>query len=313
MSWWPASYKNPQSAATFKCLCNFHIMNLQGKLAHTDFYCSLEQISDRSGLESFPNRESQFMVMMREWRHIKMGKRFRQAHDPTGLSGTQEGSCAVLCCTCPIPNVNLPEDWYQAPADKKWLYSLLISKDANFKQKAQARPNDHRDVPLNPGWGCTVHHKPYLEEMTKYANQDEISHCVGFSAIWNANNKKTKGLRATGVSAVTCSCHELVQPNGLGDLQVGERYGNMDYILLSSVLGCVLVLIIISYDIACQWGKGFCTRMEKMPECLHLPEALKIKFKVPKFHLPTHVEKCFAPYAFNFTEGVGLTDGEGIE
>ncbi|ESK81165.1 hypothetical protein Moror_14878 [Moniliophthora roreri MCA 2997] len=53
--------------------------------------------------------------------------------------------------------------------------------------------------------------------------------------------------------------------------------------------------------------------MEKMPEHLRLPKALKIKFKVPKFHLPTYVKKCFAPYAFNFTESVGLTDGEGIE
>ncbi|KAI3605284.1 hypothetical protein WG66_013037 [Moniliophthora roreri] len=313
IGWWPASYKNPQSAATFECLHNFHITNLQGKLAHTDFYRSLEQISDGSGLTSVPDREAQFMTMMREWRHIKTGKRFGRAHDPTGLGGTQEGTCAVPCRACPIPGVNLPENWHQAPASKKWLYSLLLAEDANFKQKARARPNDHRDVPLNPGWGCTVAHKPYLEEMAKYANQDEISHCVGFSAIWNANNKKTKGLRATGVGAVTCSRHEVIRPNGLGDLQVGERYGNMDYILLSAIIGCVLALIVISYDIACQWGKGFRERMKKMPQHLHLREDIKLKFKVPKFHLPAHVEKCFAPYAFNFTEGVGLTDGEGIE
>uniref|UniRef100_A0A0W0GCP1 Uncharacterized protein n=1 Tax=Moniliophthora roreri TaxID=221103 RepID=A0A0W0GCP1_MONRR len=146
------------------------------------------------------------------------------AHDPTGLSSTPKGSCAVLCHAYSIPDMNLPEDWCQAPTDKKWLYSLLVAKDANFKQKAWARPNNHHDMPLGPGWGCTIHYKPYLEEMTKYANQDEISHCVSFSTIWNANNKKAKGLRATGVGTITCSHHELVQPNGLGDLQVGDMH-----------------------------------------------------------------------------------------
>ena len=39
-----------------------------------------------------------------------------------------------------------------------------------------------------------------------------------------ANLKKRKGLSATGVVGVACSDHEMWRPNGLGDLQVGERY-----------------------------------------------------------------------------------------
>lgn len=38
-----------------------------------------------------------------------------------------------------------------------------------------------------------------------------------------------------------------------------------------------------------------------------------INFLVPKFHLPAHVEKCHRDYSFNFTKGVGRTDGEGVE
>ncbi|ESK82675.1 hypothetical protein Moror_11175 [Moniliophthora roreri MCA 2997] len=67
-----------------------------------------------------------------------------------------------------------------------------------------------------------------MNEVKKHTSQDEISHCVGFSAIWNANHKKLKGLRATGVGAVTCARHELFRLNGIGDLQKGERYINMD-------------------------------------------------------------------------------------
>lgn len=50
-----------------------------------------------------------------------------------------------------------------------------------------------------------------------------------------------------------------------------------------------------------------------MPPSMQLPESLQLKFCVPKFHLPAHVQKCWAPYSFNFAKGVGRTDGEGVE
>jgi len=51
----------------------------------------------------------------------------------------------------------------------------------------------------------------------------QISHCVGFAALWQANTKKSKGLRATGVGSVSCAHHEMFRPTGTGDLQKGER------------------------------------------------------------------------------------------
>lgn len=42
-----------------------------------------------------------------------------------------------------------------------------------------------------------------------------------------ANLKKRKGLSATGIVGVACSDHEMWRPNGLGDLQVGERYATL--------------------------------------------------------------------------------------
>jgi hypothetical protein len=78
----------------------------------------------------------------------------------------------------------------------------------------------------------------------------------------------------TGVGIGVCARHEFVQPNGVGDLQRGERYvvhrhrqmfetnllwpsfAKMDYIF-----GSILrhkdprLRKIISYDIVCQWWK----------------------------------------------------------
>lgn len=51
----------------------------------------------------------------------------------------------------------------------------------------------------------------------------QISTCVGFQALLNMLTKNSKGLRATGMAAVSCARHQMLRPLGLGDLQKGER------------------------------------------------------------------------------------------
>ena len=41
--------------------------------------------------------------------------------------------------------------------------------------------------------------------------------------------KKSKGLHATGIAAVSCARHQLFRPLGVGDLQKGERYVTSSY------------------------------------------------------------------------------------
>ncbi|KAK7016775.1 hypothetical protein VNI00_018828 [Paramarasmius palmivorus] len=254
------------------------------------------------------------MDVVRQWRHLKMGKRAGRGHDPTGIAGTPDGGTAVLCRACPHEGINIPPDWMQAPADKAWLYTLTLAMDANFKQKARLRPNDAKDPPLGPGFACTVNHEVYLQEVMKRTkDQDEISHCASFAAVYSANTKKSKGLRATGIGSVICARHQMFWSNGTGDLQKGERQVNMDWVFLSAIIFCQLIYVVISYDIACQWAIHFYARMSKLPKQLHMPSYRQLRFKVPKFHLPAHKDECHAPYALNFTEGVGKVDGEGIE
>jgi hypothetical protein len=90
----------------------------------------------------------------------------------------------------------------------------------------------------------------------------------------------------------------------------------MDCIFLMSMMEIVargLKMLYVTYDIACQWSINFFERMQDRPSEWHLPKTIKIVFKVPKFHLPAHTEKCHAPYALDYTEGVGDTDGESPE
>ncbi|KAJ7809581.1 hypothetical protein B0H14DRAFT_2286011, partial [Mycena olivaceomarginata] len=91
------------------------------------------------------------------------------------------------------------------------------------------------------------------------------------------------------------------------------RYANMDYLFFSGIMGIILLTIVASYDIACQWSRKFKARAKTMPDELQLPSWINVLFKVPKFHLPLHVKACHGPYSFNYTKGVGRTDGEGVE
>ncbi|KAJ7830844.1 hypothetical protein B0H13DRAFT_2371777 [Mycena leptocephala] len=56
-------------------------------------------------------------------------------------------------------------------------------------------------------------------------------------------------IRSSGVCGAG---HERVRPNGIGDLQKGERYTSIDY----APIDLDLTLLMISYDIACQWTQN---------------------------------------------------------
>jgi Kyakuja-Dileera-Zisupton transposase len=87
----------------------------------------------------------------------------------------------------------------------------------------------------------------------------------------------------------------------------------MNFIYLSSIAGTSICQITISYDIACQWSQNLIARMGEMPQWLWLPESLQLRYGIPKFHLPAHVQKCWAHFSFNFMQWVGRTDGKGVE
>lgn len=83
---------------------------------------------------------------------------------------------------------------------------------------------------MDDGLGFFVYHADYTAFLRDYVSEEEISSCAGFQAMFLANMKRVKGLRTTGVGGVTCGRHNMWRPNGLGDLQLGERYVTLTYV-----------------------------------------------------------------------------------
>jgi hypothetical protein len=89
----------------------------------------------------------------------------------------------------------------------------------------------------------------------------------------------------------------------------------MDYIFASTLQHLDLSLpLIVSYDIVCQWSKHLATRLKGLPDYVRpaLP-SIPMKFVIPKLHLQGHILSCQEAYSFNFLQGSGQMDGEGVE
>ncbi|KAH7905178.1 hypothetical protein BJ138DRAFT_1231765, partial [Hygrophoropsis aurantiaca] len=317
MSWFPATSIDPKSAATFRVLEGFHLLSFESKASSYEFYHALARLTENTGLSPLKDRYEAFLRMIREWRHLKMLKRAGRGHVEDGVDTTTAGQCAVLCPACPQPGKNLPDGWQDAPLEKRWLYSLFVAIDANFRLKRKIVSKDSVDPSLGKGWAYFVEETAYkLHLIARQNDPQEVrkSTCLSHSAVNDAETKDSRGLAATGVGAVDCARHNMKLPNGVGDLQKGERYANMDYIFFSSIWNFPVDFLNISYDIACQWHKNLWKRMENIPSALRLDyQSKSINFLVPKFHLPAHVDRCQTNFSFNFVPGVGRTDGEAIE
>lgn len=79
-------------------------------------------------------------------------------------------------------------------------------------------------------------------------------------------------------------------------------------------MGGFLVILFISYDIACQYSKNFRKRIDNnLSEEMEIPSLqVQINWAIPKKHIAVHGPN-HSKYSFNFLCGVGRTYGEGIE
>ncbi|EIW75289.1 hypothetical protein CONPUDRAFT_66284, partial [Coniophora puteana RWD-64-598 SS2] len=311
----PATTSEPQTAVTFRLLEFYHILAFESKASAYEVYHTLVRLTDNCGSGNVSDRYRAFMRVAREWACLKMLKRSGRGHDPGGIASTPPGSCAVLCPACPQPGKNLPDDWRTQPPSKQWIYSLFIGLDANFRLKRKEVSSANADPSLSGASAYFVDESVYQRHITENENaRQEKSTCVNHNAVNLANLKSTKGLAVTGVGTVDCTRHNMKRPCSVGDLQHWERYYNMDFLILSSLSGDQAQVIVISYDIACQWSLHFLERIRKY---FHISDKVldgkKLVFLVPKFHLPAHVERCQIEFSFNLAKWVGRTDGEAPE
>ncbi|KAJ6506688.1 hypothetical protein C8R45DRAFT_816824 [Mycena sanguinolenta] len=319
--WWPATVRDPQTCATFGVVRLFQIMNCLGKVSAYDFMRSLELLTNNDGLTPPPNRRRSFRHIVRQYRMTLMMKRAGRGHSASGVRGTAQGELALSCRACLQDGRNLPEgwadiDWEVMPEDTRYKYFLFLAQDCNFRLINRNVSTAEKDPIVDDGLGYFVNNSKYTQFLRAHVSEEEISSCSGFQAMFLANKKRVKGLRTTGVGGVTCTHHNMWRPNGIGDLQLGERYCNMDFILFSAILNTIIFYLILSYDIACQYGKNFWSRMPTLPIEMRLPTTFspdRVWFKVPNFHLPPHKPQCHSAYSFHWMWGAGRTHGETVE
>ena len=96
------------------------------------------------------------------------------------------------------------------------------------------------DPEFGPGWAYFVNDEDYKAEIVKHPQPIEVRFCVispsshtyqmqksdctsTHQAIERATTKTNDGYSVTGIGAIICSRHSFVRPNGVGDLQKGER------------------------------------------------------------------------------------------
>ncbi|KAJ7481682.1 hypothetical protein FB451DRAFT_1444162 [Mycena latifolia] len=312
--WFPATEDMPRTAATFRLLDFFHAQTLQAKTTMYDFYTALERVTDGTG-GKLPRRYREFLRMTRKYRHLLMLKRAGRGHAASGAAGTAPGELAVECPACPRPGVNLPPDWESAPPEIKFLYILFLAFDACFRLKRRMISSELRDPGLGTGWAYFLEQEPYREFLLTVTKQTDMSTCSGLAALDYANTKFSRGYSTTGVGMGVCARHEFIQPTGVGDLQRGEHFANIDWIFAAILRWKDSRLFkVISYDIICQWWKHLYDRLRNLPPPMRLTLVMVLfRFVIPKMHIHSHTLACQLMFSLNFLAGAGQTDGEGIE
>ncbi|KAJ6503466.1 hypothetical protein C8R47DRAFT_969052 [Mycena vitilis] len=312
--WYPATITEPTTCATFNVLELFRLLNVVGNTNCHDFMGSLERLTDAAWSTDVRHQMTAKSQAERVWGFLQRCKRAGRAHDPAGVEATALGELTVVCWPCPFDGRNMPPEWRDVDPRYRFLYMLILALDANFKLRNRLRVNEINDPSLGPGWGAFVEPKGYKKHLKHYVAEKDVSTCIAFAALLQKDTRMTTGLRVSGVGGCVCARHECMRPNGLGDLQKGERYANMDYVLMSAIAGLTLLALTISYDIACQWKKNLPVRNEKLDPRIQLDlEKIDVQCGLPVWHAGSHEKSCEDENSLSILPGVGKSDGEGVE
>ncbi|KAJ7831676.1 hypothetical protein B0H13DRAFT_1915348 [Mycena leptocephala] len=213
--WYPATTIDPSTCATIECLETFRLLNVIGNITVHDYVGTLERLMDPVHVSSVPDRYKAFGRMARQYAFLQRVKRAGRGHESDGLRKTQRGGLACLVGHARTTG--------------------RTSRKAGGTSFARSWAGVFR------GSG------PYKEHLRHYVAEKDLLHCVRRPT--KKETRLTTGLRVSGVGGCVCARHGVVRPQGLGDLQKGERYANMDWIFMAA-LAVALLCLTISYDIA---------------------------------------------------------------
>ncbi|KAE9383999.1 hypothetical protein BT96DRAFT_1008551 [Gymnopus androsaceus JB14] len=137
---WPATITNPKTAVTFDCLEHFQMLNLMTKTSGSEFYETLERLTDNTGMRVPASRLREFM----------------------------RASQQLQTVSCPYPNVNLPLDYESTHPSKSFIYKLFTAQDANMKCTRLNASSEERDPGSNQGAAFFVHQPDFMAHVNEF-------------------------------------------------------------------------------------------------------------------------------------------------
>ena len=85
----------------------------------------------------------------------------------------------------------------------------------------------------------------------------------------------------------------------------------MDFLIGSTMHALVLLVILLSYDIACQWFINMFKQMDQhWPDSIKISPATELIPTIPKLHEPMHAQANHKVFSLNFIPGIGKSDLE---
>ena len=274
VSWFPASILRPKTVFTFDLLDTYHKISMQGKLNLYDFYTMIMQKTDNCGRWKVKVSVGLSVALTLQLRFVDStgitkchavsdngitsrtsngvqpvtplwrSKILAMVHSQLSVqhAHTQGGICLQNGRMHPRTKCMSFSNFCAVALDdvhRRWLFSLFIAIDANFRLKLKSR--GIKDPELGSGLAYFVnagkfetHLKGYIDEddvsvsdlfllLDQKFTHQEIETCgTEFHAVNQANLKQSKDFTVSGVGAVVCR-HGLVRKNGVVDLQKGER------------------------------------------------------------------------------------------
>ncbi|KAJ2921594.1 hypothetical protein H1R20_g15500, partial [Candolleomyces eurysporus] len=91
---YPATVVNPKTAATFRVLELFELLQYESKLSTYEFYQTISRLTDNTGLHAPKDRYPTLLRIVHQWRHLKMLKR---ADMRLGQGYASSGIATVEC------------------------------------------------------------------------------------------------------------------------------------------------------------------------------------------------------------------------
>ncbi|KAI9431655.1 hypothetical protein H4582DRAFT_1822223 [Lactarius indigo] len=305
----PATFRNPKTAFTFRVLEDFHLDNLECKTTPSQFFSRLRRLTNDEFPNTVPDRYQELLRACRQWRVLISQKRFG-----FGYGGDEEqksGSMAIFCALCAQPGINLPEDWREYE-NSDVLFMRGFMMDGNFQAEHMKMRNPENDIPLSEGTGFMVSQEPYESHLKSAVERRQRSTCHDHRAVNNVN-KHSSHLESTGIGATAC-IHGAFVPDSVVDFQKGEAQKNMDYSIFKALNFNMegIEAALICYDVMCQWSVHMAERVVGS-NYLEVPDNLELRLGIGLFHIHGHQDTCLARYSPSFIKGGRQIDGEAIE